>query len=82
MYRNEKTREPFKRGGKYKGKGSVIEQKKTDVKQLYNAVIHYKVSTVTLYLWMSQTKKKAIFKTFTTEMLVCCYLKCKSYAKF
>lgn len=31
MYRNEKTRKPFKRGGKSKGKGSVIEQKKKDV---------------------------------------------------
>ena len=31
MYRNEKTRKPFKRGGKSKGKGAVIEQKKKDV---------------------------------------------------
>lgn len=59
MYRNKKTREPFKRGGKYKGKGSVIEQKKKDVKQLCNVVIHYKASTGTFHLWMSQTKRES-----------------------
>lgn len=72
MYRNEKTRKPFKRGGKSKGKGSVIEQQKKKGclhKQLYNAVIHYKVSTVTFYLWMSQTKRKLSLKLLLPRCL-------------
>lgn len=64
MYRNEKRREPFKRGSKSKGKGSIMEQKIKDIsKQLYNAVVYYKDSTVVFHVWMSQTKK-GIFKTW------------------